>query len=223
MGGALRMQLRDYRRLAVVLAVLGLLTDQISKYAIFRGLADESLKISDNPLVYRLTLLTDTFHLLAQFEAVPTDEMSWLVRCNGPYLPSVNHGALFGLGGPLQHRANAGFAVVSLLAAGAVAYWLSRLSTARDRWLCVTLGLILGGTLGNLYDRLVFGGVRDFLHFHIPNVIDWPVFNLADCWLVCGAILLLIQAIFAPPPSPPKATDAPAATSQSQPTASTLA
>jgi len=87
----------------------------------------------------------------------------------------------------------------------------------------VTLGLILGGTLGNLYDRLVFGGVRDFLHFHIPNVIDWPVFNLADCWLVCGAILLLIQAIFAPPPSPPKATDAPAATSQSQPTASTLA
>jgi signal peptidase II len=51
--------------------------------------------------------------------------------------------------------------------------------------------LILAGTLGNLYDRLVFDGVRDFLHFYL---IDWPVFNIADCCLVCGAFLLLAQA-----------------------------
>jgi signal peptidase II len=49
----------------------------------------------------------------------------------------------------------------------------------------------LAGTLGNLYDRLVFGGVRDFLHFYW---FQWPVFNVADCCLVCGAGLLLIQA-----------------------------
>jgi len=53
------------------------------------------------------------------------------------------------------------------------------------------LGLILAGTLGNLYDRVVFNGVRDFLYFHL---IEWPVFNIADCCLVCGAFLLLAQA-----------------------------
>jgi lipoprotein signal peptidase len=58
--------------------------------------------------------------------------------------------------------------------------------------LCAALGLILAGTLGNLYDRLVFNGVRDFLHW--DYFYDWPVFNVADCCLVCGAGLLLLQA-----------------------------
>ena len=67
----------------------------------------------------------------------------------------------------------------------------SRQTTARDWALCAALGLILAGTVGNLYDRIVFNGVRDFLFFHL---IEWPVFNVADCCLVCGAFLLLGQA-----------------------------
>ena len=63
-----------------------------------------------------------------------------------------------------------------------------------EKWLMAALGLILGGTVGNLYDRLVFNGVRDFLYFYY---IEWPVFNFADCCLVVGAGLLLVQAIFA--------------------------
>ena len=62
----------------------------------------------------------------------------------------------------------------------------------------VALGLILAGTVGNLYDRLVFNGVRDFLHFYY---VEWPVFNFADCCLVVGATVLLLQAIFGPHPS----------------------
>ncbi len=65
------------------------------------------------------------------------------------------------------------------------------------------LGLILAGALGNLYDRVVFNGVRDFLYFYL---IDWPVFNVADCCLVCGAFLLLGQAFL----GNRAATDAPA-------------
>src|SRR5205823_3497420 len=72
-----------------------------------------------------------------------------------------------------------------------------------DRRLCVALGLIFAGTLGNLYDRLFFGGVRDFLHWYY--LVDWPVFNLADCCLVVGAGLLLLQAF----QSPPTADEAP--------------
>src|SRR5436190_1271060 len=73
------------------------------------------------------------------------------------------------------------------------------------RWLY--RGREFGGTVGNLYDRLVFGGVRDFLHVH-HNSFDWPVFNVADCCLVVGAALLLFQAVFVPPkPEEPAAPE----------------
>src|SRR5262249_6368843 len=76
-----------------------------------------------------------------------------------------------------------------------ILFWSCLPSTARDRRLCIALGLIFAGTLGNLYDRVVFGGVRDFLHvYYHPWHFDWPVFNFADCCLVIGAGLLLLQA-----------------------------
>ena len=78
-------------------------------------------------------------------------------------------------------------------------------SPKHDRWLTIALGLILGGTLGNLFDRIVFGGVRDFLYFYL---INWPVFNIADCCLVVGAGLLLIQALFTKPKETTPASDA---------------
>jgi lipoprotein signal peptidase len=69
----------------------------------------------------------------------------------------------------------------------------------------VALGLILGGTVGNLYDRIVFGGVRDFLYFYW---FDFPVFNVADSCLVVGASLLLLQALFGKQKTEPAATPA---------------
>jgi lipoprotein signal peptidase len=111
---------------------------------------------------------------------------------SGPILPKVNEGALFGLGSNYKGLANLLFAIISVSAAVAIIYWSSRPTTARDPVLCVSLGLILAGTLGNLYDRLIFNGVRDFLYFHW---FEFPVFNVADCCLVCGAFLLLAQAL----------------------------
>src|SRR5205085_3875319 len=108
--------------------------------------------------------------------------------------PHVNHGALFGFLREHETLANMTFAVVSLAAALGILWWSRQPSTARDWMLCAALGLILGGTLGNLYDRLVFNGVRDFLHW--DYLFDWPVFNVADCCLVCGATLMLLQAFF---------------------------
>ena len=122
------------------------------------------------------------FQLVAQFD----------VDADGQRKPHVNQGALFGFGRQKKELANNAFAVISLLAAVAIVVWSSFAATARDGWLCGALGLILGGTLGNFYDRVVFHGVRDFLHWNY--LFDWPVFNIADCCLVCGAGLLLIQA-----------------------------
>src|SRR5437879_10922058 len=119
--------------------------------------------------------------------------------------PKGNHGALFGLGGEYTVYANGIFATVSVIAALAIIFWSTRPSTARDGWLCAALGLILAGTIGNLYDRMIFNGVRDLLYFYW---IEWPVFNVADCCLVCGAGLLLAQAFFGrqPVPEPVAAT-----------------
>ena len=103
--------------------------------------------------------------------------------------------------GGKKASANTFFATVSAAAAIAILVWGMQRSTAREKWLMAALGLILAGTLGNLYDRLVFGGVRDFLYFYR---IEWPVFNIADCCLVVGAGLLLVQAIFATPPGEEK-------------------
>ena len=59
----------------------------------------------------------------------------------------------------------------------------------------LALAFILGGAVGNLYDRMFYGRVTDFLHFYVGNHM-WPDFNLADSAIVCGATLLCIDLIF---------------------------
>jgi signal peptidase II len=84
--------------------------------------------------------------------------------------------------------------VFSVLAAVAVLLALLKLGrnlTATS----VALALILGGALGNAYDRLRFGSVIDFLEVHIVHY-HWPDFNVADSAIVVGGILLLLDALF---------------------------
>lgn len=59
----------------------------------------------------------------------------------------------------------------------------------------VALSLILGGAIGNLWDRVVSGRVVDFLLFYVGRY-QWPVFNLADSAIVVGAALLVLEIIF---------------------------
>ena len=80
-------------------------------------------------------------------------------------------------------------AVVALLVSVFVAVWLTRLEP--QQWLLgVSLGLILGGGLGNLVDRVTLGYVVDFISWHYQSWY-WPAFNIADSAIFCGAILLL--------------------------------
>lgn len=196
---------RTYRWLLITLAVLGFAADQASKYGVFRWLYNDGnfADLSGNSR----EVVPGWFRLIAQFDTQAATCGCWyepLQTWSAPTLPRVNHGALFGMGQEKKGTANGFFAAVSVFAAFAILAWGMRHSIAREKWLMIALGLILGGTLGNLYDRLVFNGVRDFMYFYY---IEWPVFNFADCLLVVGAGVLLIQAIFAPHPA-----DAPAAT-----------
>ncbi len=70
--------------------------------------------------------------------------------------------------------------------------WMIR---ARGFFIAVAMGLVLGGALGNVIDRVVYGAVADFFSFHFWGYY-WYVFNLADVWVVAGAVLLLYDAIF---------------------------
>jgi lipoprotein signal peptidase len=197
---------RSYRVLLWGLALVGLFADQATKYGVFSWLH---------------TVETHTYAVFQTepepryFSVVPPDpdpvsasrqrgfflEVAFEpgLDANGQPVPHVNHGALFGFLRRHKAAANGGFALISLLAAAAIILWSCQKATAADRWLCVALGLILGGTLGNFFDRLVFNGVRDFLHWNY--LFDWPVFNVADCCLVVGACLLLLQAFVVPQPA----------------------
>lgn len=72
--------------------------------------------------------------------------------------------------------------------------WLAQLHR-RERWLAFTLGLILGGALGNVMDRLLYGHVIDFIDVHYGRW-HWPAFNVADSAITLGLIGLLLQLLF---------------------------
>jgi len=61
-----------------------------------------------------------------------------------------------------------------------------------DRSVSLSMGLIAGGALGNLYDRLFLGKVRDFIHLHVGDLY-WPAFNIADASITTALILLLYR------------------------------
>jgi lipoprotein signal peptidase len=196
---------RTYRWLLITLAVVGLTADQVTKYRVFRWLYNDGQPATEYPYEPQgngnsYDVVKHWFKLIAQFDpSAPLCDcgFSGLQTWSAPVMPRVNQGALFGMGGEHRGLANNVFTGISFLAAVAILVWGMQRKTARELWLMAALGLILGGTVGNLYDRLLFHGVRDFLYFY---AIEWPVFNVADCCLVVGAGLLLVQAIFVSPP-----------------------
>ncbi|MDG2222756.1 MAG: signal peptidase II [Rubripirellula sp.] len=130
----------------------------------------------------------------------------WIVEDYFGIETAVNIGAVFGLG------AGKGlfFAAFSVIAAVGILVWLFKFRAAASLWLTWALGMITGGIIGNLYDRLGLwwqagyplewqSGVRDWILFRIEGVPffdPWPNFNIADSLLVVGACMLMYQSFF---------------------------
>lgn len=115
---------------------------------------------------------------------------------------TLNTGAIFGLG-----RGSRWLLIGLSLMAVVVILWLLPHARASGGWSQVALGLILAGALGNLYDRVRFGAVRDLLYLfpgvHLPWGLTWPggitelypwIFNIADAALVIGVGAMMIGA-----------------------------
>jgi signal peptidase II len=112
------------------------------------------------------------------------------------YLTHVrNTGAAFGLfrDAPVALRLTF-FIGVSTIAIGIIIQFFRQLAPG-DRLSALALGLILGGAVGNLLDRIRFGEVVDFLHFILWGGYQWPDFNLADSWIVVGVALLVLELL----------------------------
>ncbi len=180
---------RDRRAMLrfVVLMVLMLGLDLGGKAAAFRWLGQFPIDMAAGPQA--------VVRQLAHVEPVTVAPRLLALRL------WINEGAVFGFG----QGGRWVFAAVSVLAVGIVWRVFSR-SDAKRWGLHLALAGIVAGALGNLYDRLRFGAVRDMLHLfpdvNLPFGWTWPgtdqsglypwIFNPADMWLVGGVILVLL-------------------------------
>jgi len=98
----------------------------------------------------------------------------------------LNTGAAFGL---LKNK-NQFFIISSLIVIALIVAYVF-FGKCRDLVMLSALGLILGGAIGNLTDRLLFGYIIDFLDFRV-----WPVFNIADSAITAGSLLLILRLFF---------------------------
>lgn len=84
------------------------------------------------------------------------------------------------------------FAAIAVTVSGVLVVWLKRLKSD-ETWLAIALALVLGGALGNLYDRVVLGHVVDFILVHWQNQYYFPAFNAADSAISVGAVMLALD------------------------------
>jgi signal peptidase II len=204
--------LRSRRAWIVLLAVTlaGLAIDLISKDLAFAHIAGDPVEVRRQMVL-----------------ALPASDINSLIPRHEPVtvVPRVldltlvlNPGAVFGIGAGKRW-----VFVVFTAFAGAFAGWMfARWTTPRDWVAHASIGLILAGGIGNLYDRLVFACVRDFLHplpgVHLPFGIAWPsgdrqvwpwVSNIADALLLVGIAVLLVKLWRAGDPPKPAPEGAP--------------
>lgn len=102
-----------------------------------------------------------------------------------------NKGVSYGLFA--QHSTTGRIVLISLslVAVGALVIWMANSLT---RLAALSIGLIVGGALGNLTDRIVHGAVADFFHFHYAG-FSWYIFNIADVAIVAGVVGLILEWI----------------------------
>lgn len=93
------------------------------------------------------------------------------------------------------------FAMLAAVVSIAIAVWIGRLvatKASHRRWELLGLSLILGGAVGNLFDRIAFGHVVDFIVWHYQDYY-WPTFNIADAAICVGAAVLIFDMLFVQP------------------------
>jgi len=125
-----------------------------------------------------------------------------------PVLPFLNLTLLHNTGAAFSFLADAGgwqrwlFSALALVVSVLIIFWLFYIPP-RHRLQAAGLALILGGALGNVWDRITLGYVVDFLDIYYQTW-HWPAFNIADSAISVGAVLLIVDAILFSQKNPPQ-------------------
>ena len=104
-----------------------------------------------------------------------------------------NRGVSFGLFASDAMWVQPAFASFASLVAVFLAVWMR---CAANRFLALSLGMVVGGALGNAIDRLWHGAVVDFLDFHVADY-HWPAFNVADSAITIGVVFIIVEGFIA--------------------------
>ncbi len=180
--------------LFIVTMLVVLAADLLLKYWAFANVAGAPVVITEQTLRDPVGFWRDHAHV--PIELVPKLLSLHLM---------TNLGAVFGLGAGGRWF----FIVVSLAAVVAIPLFFTR-TESHQKVLHLALALIMGGALGNLYDRVVYGCVRDMLWL-FPDWGLWPwIFNLADAALMMGVGLVLVYTWFTPTTASTSPTSKPA-------------
>lgn len=103
-----------------------------------------------------------------------------------------NRGISFGLLNNIEYG-RVLLSIAAIIIAIFLLVWLYK--EQKDYFKSIALVLIIGGAVGNIVDRIVYGSVADFLYFHIGSYY-WPAFNLADSCVCLGVFLLVIEPLY---------------------------
>jgi signal peptidase II len=195
-GGAPVRSARAWSVLAAA-ALGGLLVDLASKSIAFARVAGSPVGI------VREEVLAAQSHGVPLGALVPRHDPVRVVPSLLDFTLVLNPGAVFGIGAGKRWF----FVIFTIVAMGVALWMFAKWTRARDSWAHVGLGLLIAGGLGNLYDRLTYACVRDFIHplpgVRVPFGVNlpltgqrelWPyVSNIADLWLLIGIAILLVH------------------------------
>lgn len=178
--------------------VVGLVADLWSKYAAFA-------RVAETPVVLRREDVLSTSRLS---DLIPPHDPIVVVPNLLDFVLVLNPGAVFGIGAGKRWF----FVVFTVFAVGLATWLFAKKTLARDRWAHLAFALVVAGGLGNLYDRVLYACVRDFIHplpgVRLPFGWRWPggsnelwpyVSNVADAFLLIGIGLLVVYSWRTPP------------------------
>ena len=117
-----------------------------------------------------------------------------------PVIPFFNLTLSYNTGAAFSFLSDAGgwqrwfFVVLAIIISTVLITWLKSLAS-KQRWLAASLALIIGGAVGNVVDRVIFGYVIDFIDVYY-QAWHWPIFNIADSAITVGVAIMLIDGIF---------------------------
>jgi signal peptidase II len=164
-------QMRRSVSFGLIVAVVVALLDQASKWSILDSFRPEGV-------------VGTPFSSMLRIEVLPILD----------FVLTWNRGVSFGVGNGAGDYNVLVFSGLAVAIGGFLVAWMAKTT---DRLVLLSLGLVVGGAIGNVVDRLRFGAVVDFLYVHVGAFDWWPVFNVADSAVCIGAALLVFDSLFA--------------------------